>query len=116
MGRGQPSSPPPSHFPPPPPRPPPPHGVIPFPANQARSAVVEYLGVNLGADGAKKTALTWPPHPSLRRSYQVLKPLFDAHIAGDEVKKRAAQSRQHARVGLESLVRTREPPAKCLGP
>jgi len=45
---------------------------------------VDYLGVNLGSDGAKKTSLTWPPHPSIKRSYEVLKPLFEEHIAADE--------------------------------
>jgi hypothetical protein len=28
--------------------------------------------------------LSWPPHPSIRRSFDVLKPLFDTHIAGDD--------------------------------
>lgn len=44
---------------------------------------MDYLGVNLGSDSARKTAMSWPPHPSIRRSYDVLKPLFDVHIAGD---------------------------------
>ena len=35
--------------------------------------MVEYLGVALGSEGAKKTALSWPPHPSIKRSYDVLK-------------------------------------------
>ncbi len=38
---------------------------------QARSAVVAYLGVAVGGDGAKKTSLSFPPHPSLRRAYDV---------------------------------------------
>ena len=53
-------------------------------SNEARTAVVEYLGVALGSDGAKKTKLTWPAHPALKRSYDLLKPMFDEWIAGDD--------------------------------
>ena len=56
---------------------------FPTPWRQARTAVVDYLGVQLGSS-AKKTAVGWPPHPSIKRSYDILKPLFDTHIAGDE--------------------------------
>jgi DNA primase small subunit len=32
-------------------------------SNDARSAVVEYLGIDLGESEKAKKAITWPPHP-----------------------------------------------------
>ena len=58
--------------------------------------MVEYLGVSLGADGAKKTQLTWPAHPSLKRAFDILKPMFDEWIAGDEGQAIFAEGRWQA--------------------
>ena len=64
-------------------------------SNEARSAVVDYLGVQLGSD-TKKTVLTWPPHPSLKRAYDTLKPMFDEWIAGNEGQAIFAEGRWQA--------------------
>ena len=56
-------------------------------SNEARTAVVEYLSVEVGSadntDKKLKTAFTSPLHPSLRRAYDILEPMFESCIADE---------------------------------
>eukprot|EP00903_Cladosiphon_okamuranus_P005723 g5681.t1 len=49
--------------------------------NEGRGAVADYFGVVAGNDNqAKKVSVSLPIHPSLRRAYETLEPLFLEHI------------------------------------
>lgn len=56
--------------------------------NDARSAILDYLTIELGAsensDKRVKSALSHPMHPMIRKSYEILEPLFAKYIIGDE--------------------------------
>lgn len=57
-------------------------------ANEARAAVVEYLSVEVGtnenSDRKIKSTFSHPVHPSLRRAYDILEPMFEKHICDDD--------------------------------
>ena len=54
-------------------------------SNEARSAVVEYLSLELTGKPEKlQRQVSLPLHPHLKRSYNVLEPYFEEYICGDE--------------------------------
>jgi DNA primase small subunit len=54
-------------------------------SNEARSAVVEYLSLELeGKEDKFKRQVASPLHPHLKRSYELLEPYFAEYICGDE--------------------------------
>lgn len=56
--------------------------------NEARAAIVEYLSVEVGSaensDKRLKSSFTNPLHPSLRRAYDILEPMFERCICDDD--------------------------------
>ncbi|CBJ27863.1 conserved unknown protein [Ectocarpus siliculosus] len=53
--------------------------------NEGRGAVADYFGVVAGNDNqSKKVNVSLPIHPSLRRAYETLEPLFLEHIITEE--------------------------------
>jgi DNA primase small subunit len=56
--------------------------------NDGRSAVVEYLSLPRGNENnsgkGKNAGLTWPLHPSFARAYDVLEPMFEEGVLGEE--------------------------------
>jgi DNA primase small subunit len=55
-------------------------------SNEARTAVVEYLSVEVGSseNSDKRIKSTFQnPHPAIKRAYQILEPYFEQYIVSD---------------------------------
>lgn len=56
--------------------------------NDGRSAVVEYLSLPRGNENnsgkGKNAGLTWPLHPSFARAFDILEPMFEVGVLGEE--------------------------------
>lgn len=49
-------------------------------SNEMRSAVTQYLSINVGNENAGKLKLDYPLHPSLRRAHKFLEKYFEEFI------------------------------------